>query len=244
MKTTLALALLSCLCIAVRAETLFFEKETPKGSTRVVLSIEGDQVYGSQFWQPTGDVHGARGTLTGTIKEGGLITALYAYTIEGSDQSEEVAYKLDGDTLYVGEGELVEGEAGLMKLKNPDKVTFEKALKRVNLASPAAGTPERKAVMEAMRGPVAAHIGVPVEFTGDLHTHGGWARFSGNVATKDGKAPANEGAAFQLELDFFALLKMDAAGVWQVMSWGFSGDIGAREEAAQKFPDAPWVLLY
>lgn len=243
MKTTLAFLLLSTLCGSALADTTFFELNTPEESTRVALFIEGNEVYGSKFWIPAGDVHGAEGTLTGTVEDG-LITAVYQYLIEGSEQSEEVIFKLDGDSLLIGEGELVEGEGGLLKLKSPDTVTFEMALTRVKVTTPAPGTPERKAIMDAMRGPVAAHVGKAIEFTGDLITHEGWARFSGNVAPTDGKAPENENAAFQLELDFFALVKKDFAGNWQVMSWGFSGDIGARIEAAEKFPDAPWTLLY
>lgn len=243
MKTTLALLALSFFAGSALAETKFYELTTPDETTRVALSIEEGEVYGSKFWIPAGEVHGAEGTLSGTVADG-LIRAVYQYMIEGSEQSEEVIFKLEGDTLLIGEGELVEGEGGLLKLKSPDKVTFEKALIRVSVTTPAPGTPERKAIMDAMRGPVAAHVGKAVEFTGDLITHEGWARFSGNVAPTDGKAPENENAAFQLELDFFALLKKDYEGNWQVMSWGFSGDIGARMEAAEKFPEAPWPLLY
>lgn len=94
-----------------------------------------------------------------------------------------------------------------------------------------------------MRKMVTAEIGKPVEFTGDLRVFKGWARFQGNVGTKDGKAPASEEAQLALELDFFALLKQDKAGVWQVRSKGFSGDISAREEAREKNPKAPWVLF-
>lgn len=129
-------------------------------------------------------------------------------------------------------------------MKSPDTVTFEKALTRVSVTTPAPGTPERKAIMDAMRGPVAAHVGKAVEFTGDLITHEGWARFSGNVAPTGGKAPENENAAFQLGLDFFALVKKDCGGSWQVMSRGFPGDTGTRMAAAEKFPGAPWILLY
>lgn len=243
MKTTLAFLLLSTLCGSALADTTFFELETPEESIRIVLSIEEGEVYGSKFWIPAGEFHGAEGTLSGTVTDG-LIKAVYQYMIEGSEQSEEVIFKLEGNSLLIGEGELVDGEGGLLKLKSPDTVTFEKSLKEIEVATPAPGTPERKAIMDAMRGPVAAHVGKAIEFTGDLITREGWARFSGNVAPTDGKAPENENAAFQLELDFFALVKKDFEGKWQVMSWGFSGDIGARIEAAEKFPDAPWTLLH
>jgi hypothetical protein len=232
----------SCLAFAADPESLFFAKETAEDSTRIALTIEGDQVYGSQSWKPNADAHGASGTLTGTIA-GGLIKVVYEYTIEGSTQSEDQLLKLDGDKLYIGDGELIEGKDGRLKLKEPKKVTFTKVLNKVPVAEPKVGTPERKAIMDAMRGPVSEEIGKPITFTGNVRISGHWARFMGNVATKDGIAPKDEDAAFQLELDFFALLKKNPEGVWQVLESGFAGDIGVRETARDRFAKAPWVLF-
>jgi hypothetical protein len=243
MKTIYALAFLhSCLAFAAEPQSLFFAAETAEDSTRIALTIEGDQVYGSQSWQPKAEAHGASGSLTGTIADG-LIKVVYEYTIEGSTQSEDQLLKLDGDKLYIGDGELIEGKDGRLKLKEPKKVTFTKALNKVPVAEPKVGTPERKAIMDAMRGPVSAEIGKPITFTGDVRISGHWARFTGNVATKDGIAPKDEDEAFQLELDFFALLKKDPEGVWQVLESGFAGDIGVREAARERFTKAPWVLF-
>jgi hypothetical protein len=97
--------------------------------------------------------------------------------------------------------------------------------------------------MDAMGGPISAYVGKVVEFTGGVSAYEGWALFSGNVAPGDGKAPDDAEAAFALDLDFLALLKKDPEGRWQMLYWGFSGDIGAREEALAKFPQVPWVLL-
>jgi hypothetical protein len=61
--------------------------------------------------------------------------------------------------------------------------------------------------MAALPGSVATHVGKAVDFTGDLITDEGRARFSGSVAPADGNAPENENAAVQLELDFLVLVK-------------------------------------
>jgi hypothetical protein len=45
--------------------------------------------------------------------------------IEGSQQQEEKLMKLTGDQLADGEGELVEGEGGMLKLKDPASVAFQ-----------------------------------------------------------------------------------------------------------------------
>ncbi len=106
---------------------------------------------------------------------------------------------------------------------------------------PKPGSPERKAIMEAMREPISKHVGKPVIFTGELKVSGDWARFGGNVAPKDGKPPKGD-TKFDLELDFFALLRKEG-GEWKVLSWGFSGDISAYEEAKKKFPKVPKDLM-
>ena len=106
---------------------------------------------------------------------------------------------------------------------------------------PKIGSPERKAIMETMRGPVSQHIGKRVTFTGAVKVCGEWARFQGNVAPIDGVAPKG-GAAGDLELDFFALLRLEK-GKWALLHWGFAGDIGVMDEARQKFPKAPKELV-
>jgi hypothetical protein len=113
---------------------------------------------------------------------------------------------------------------------------------RAEVYEPKPGTTERKAIMDAMRVPVAKQVGEPVEFTGTVKVSGAWARFEGNVGTKSGKPPKKEDARFDLELDFFALLRNEK-GEWKVLSWGFAGDIGAYEEAKKKFPKAPKDLM-
>lgn len=115
--------------------------------------------------------------------------------------------------------------------------------KLFKVTEPEPGSAERKAIMEAMRPTIAAHVGKPVIFTGNICKSGNWVTFQGDVKTADGKAPKNEDAVNDLELDFFALLEKDAKGVWRLRHWGFAGDIGIMEDAREKFPGAPRELF-
>lgn len=95
-----------------------------KDSTTVNLTIATDgTVTGAYDWQPH-EQHGASGTLTGT-KEGDLLKLMYDYTIEGSNQQQEMVFKLTGDQLAEGEGELTEGEGGVLKIKDASKLTWK-----------------------------------------------------------------------------------------------------------------------
>ncbi len=236
--------LLGSVLSAAEPETLFFAEENSKEYTRISLTIEGDKVTGTQNWLPKApDGHGAHGTISGTVS-GDVLRVLYEYTIEGSDQTEEEVLKLDGDKLYIGEGQLLadpKNDAHL-KLEDPSKVVFKKGLRKIPTFEPKAGTPERKAIMDAMRVPVSAEVGQEVVFTGEVRVSGAWARFSGHVDPAGGK-PKNETVAADLELDFFALLQKDGKGAWKVMHKGFAGDISVMEEAKENHPKAPWVLF-
>ncbi|MDI1314641.1 hypothetical protein [Prosthecobacter sp.] len=236
--------LLGAALSAAEPQTMFFAQENSKEYTRIALTIEGDQVTGTQNWLPKQpDGHGAHGTISGTVTDG-LMRVLYEYTIEGSEQSEEEVLKLDGDKLYIGEGQLLadpKNDAHL-KLQDPSKVVFKKALTRLPASEAKAGTLERKAIMDAMRVPVSADVGQDVVFTGTVRISGSWARFNGHVDPVGGK-PKNEDIALEMELDFFALLQKDGKGGWKVLHKGFAGDIGVVEAAKEKYPKAPWIMF-
>jgi hypothetical protein len=241
----LPLLLLSTVISAAEPQTLFFAQENAKEYTRIALTIEGDQVTGTQNWLPKQpDGHGAHGTISGIITGGGIIQVLYTFSIEGSDQSEEEVLKLDGDKLFIGEGQLVQDpkDETRLNLQEPNKVTFKKPLSKIPVFEPKAGTPERKAIMDAMRAPVSAEVGREVVFTGTVRVSGSWARFNGHVDTVGGK-PKNEDIAAEMELDFFSLLQKDGKGGWKVLHQGFAGDIGVMEAAKENYPKAPWVLF-
>ena len=223
-------------------QTLYFAKSDQHETTTVMLVIKGTKVTGTHEWLPT-EKDGAHGTITGTLKDD-LISVIYNYEQEGSQQSEEKMFKLKGDTLLMGEGELVDPKNnGKLKLKDRSKVTFETVLKKVPVTEPKAGSPERKALMDAMRDPVTKKVGQPVTFTGIPRIVGDWASFQGTVATTDGKPAKNANAQDVLELEFFAVLQKTAKGEWKVIFSGSSGDTSVRDEAREKYPKAPWPLL-
>lgn len=230
---------------AAEPQTLFFAQENAKEYTRIVLTLEGDKVSGTQNWLPKApDGHGAHGVINGKLGEGGIMRVLFEYTIEGSEQAEEEVLKLDGDKLFIGEGQLKADPKNdsRLNLEAPDKVVFKKPLVKIPASEPKACTPERKAIMDAMRVPVSAEVGQEVAFTGTVRVSGNWARFSGHVDPANGKAKSEDVSA-ALELDFFALLQKDGKGTWKVLHKGFAGDIAVMEEAKEKYPKAPWLLF-
>lgn len=94
-----------------------------KDSTWVSLVIAADgTVTGSYDWIPW-EKDSSIGTLSGK-QEGELLKLVYDYVIEGSNQRQEVLLKLAGGQLSEAQGELIEGEGGLLKLKDPTKVTW------------------------------------------------------------------------------------------------------------------------
>ncbi len=94
----------------------------------VRLVIIGNEVTGTYNWIAVGK-DTARGTLTGTIKNG-IITAIYDYVIEGSHQKEEMIFKMEVNQLLVKKGKL-ELVDDISKLKNPAEAKFSQVIPRV-----------------------------------------------------------------------------------------------------------------
>lgn len=115
------------------------------------------------------------------------------------------------------------------------------ALAFAEVYEPEPGSPERKAIMDAIRLPVSVYVGAEVIFTGTPEVSGNWAKFWGKAAPKKGQRPKPE-VAEEMEYDLFALLRRQN-GEWKVVSWGYSSDISSYEEARQKFPNAPKELM-
>lgn len=108
--------------VELKTDTLCFEYIfNKKDITTVQLVMKGDIVTGEMHWHPY-QKDGAHGTLKG-VKKGDVITADYAYMIEGSNQMEEVVFKLEGDKLSKLEGELMEKGEKLV-LKDPAKAKY------------------------------------------------------------------------------------------------------------------------
>ena len=93
-----------------------------------IAMLAGNTIRGTYDWVPW-EKDGAHGTFSGT-RDKELIHVIYDYVIEGSSQKEEKIFKMAGSGLEEGEGELQDSPDGVLRLKDPAKVTF-KPLTRV-----------------------------------------------------------------------------------------------------------------
>lgn len=110
--------------------TYTFGKGEKLDSINVRLNINGDIVTGEMDHVPY-EKDSARGTLACT-KSGNTITGTYSYTIEGSEQTEEVVLTLDGDKLIIMQGELDDKKNdGNLTLKDKTKLTKGETLNKV-----------------------------------------------------------------------------------------------------------------
>lgn len=107
-----------------------FENRMPDGS---VISFQYteyyDDIVGILDYTFT-DKDGAHGTFKGK-KEGDIITATWNYTIEGSEQTEQVMFKIEGDKATRASGELTEGKDGSLHMKDPAHAKWEETFSRV-----------------------------------------------------------------------------------------------------------------
>lgn len=97
--------------------------------TVVQLTQDRDKVSGYYAWEPY-EKDGAHGSFEGINKDG-MITADHTYMIEGSIQTDEVYFKLDGDKLLEGVGEMMD-ENGKMVAKSIDALQFTEALDKTD----------------------------------------------------------------------------------------------------------------
>lgn len=105
--------------------------------------------------------------------------------------------------------------------------------------SPPKDSPERKAILDALRPPLNKLEGAKVKFVDPkIYVLKGWATVSSGFVREDG-SPV-EGDDF--DLDYFAVAQRVGAK-WHIRSWAFSGDIGAVMEARRANPEAPAELF-
>ena len=91
-------------------------------TTHLELTIIGTEVSGKMDWVPH-EKDSARGTITGKIN-GNVITGIYNYMIEGSQQSEEVAFQMGKGQIMRKRGELTETAPGQLVFKDVEKARF------------------------------------------------------------------------------------------------------------------------
>ena len=92
--------------------------------------------------------------------------------------------------------------------------------------TPDKGSPERKAILDALRVPVERELKQPIDFAADhFNVQGNWAFVDGRSQTPDGKEPnfritkyadAIKYGAF--DNNYFGLAKR-TGGTWKVVTW-------------------------
>ncbi len=112
-------------------ETTCYVYTVGKDVTSVQLTTEGDKVTGYMDWTPD-QKDGGRGFLVGT-KTGNLIVADWTYMIEGSKNTEQVAFKIDGDKIVRANGPLDE-KGGKLVIKDLAKAKYVERYGKVDCA--------------------------------------------------------------------------------------------------------------
>jgi hypothetical protein len=112
-----------------KADTICFVQKFKKDISEIQLIVAGDDVTGEYHWHPY-QKDGGHGTLKGTKKDN-MITADWNYTIEGANQIEEVVFKMEGEKLMQGQGELDE-KSGRLVIKDKSKIKFSEIFNKVN----------------------------------------------------------------------------------------------------------------
>jgi hypothetical protein len=146
----------------------------------------------------------------------------------------DVSAVLDARMGYPG------APAGLFPAWANKMAADEKAKDRAaGITTPKIGSPERKGIMDALRGPVQARLKKNVIFrVGTLRVGEGWAFLQGNALRPDGTELGDE----DLWGELTALLRK-RDGKWTVAHWGLATDTSVMDEAVEKFPDLPNGLI-
>lgn len=116
----------------IKADTICFVQKFKKDISEIQLIMAGDDVTGEYHWHPY-QKDGGHGTLKGTKKDN-MITADWSYTIEGSNQIEEVMFKMEGDKLMKAEGEL-DDKTGRLVIKDKSKVKFSEVFNKADCST-------------------------------------------------------------------------------------------------------------
>lgn len=110
-------------------EKFCFVEVQGKDSTIVKLAIDGAKVTGTMVWNPY-QKDGAVGTLTGTKTATGELDLMYAYMIEGNNQTETKMMKIENGMLMIKRGMLDDPKNdGNMRYKDVAKATYKQILK-------------------------------------------------------------------------------------------------------------------
>ena len=116
---------------APAAEGTCYRYTLGKDVTAVQITMDGDKVTGYMDWTPD-QKDGGRGFLVGT-KTGNMIVADWTYMIEGSKNTEQIAFKIDGDKLVRAQGTLVD-KGNKLVIKDMAKAKYIDSYGKVDCA--------------------------------------------------------------------------------------------------------------
>ncbi len=117
---------------AAPSKTTCYALRFKKDVTAIEMTVTGNDVTGL-YAREIYEKDGAHGTFKGTIA-GDLVTVTNTFMIEGNVETAEMVFKMVGDKLMEGQGEL-EGKDGHMMFKDKSKLRFEETLAPVDCAS-------------------------------------------------------------------------------------------------------------
>lgn len=102
-------------------------------------------------------------------------------------------------------------------------------------SSPPKDSPERKAILDALRPPLNKLEGAKVKFVDPkISMLKGWVTVSSGFVREDGSPVSGD----DFDLDYFAVVQR-VGTKWHIRSWGFSGDPSAVMEGRRANPEAP-----
>ena len=244
-----SIALFGLACVSASTAQVpvrYFERVVPGTMQRIALVVDEESVSGTQSdGSDDPDTDFAYGKITGNVGKDGRMHVTYNYEVEGDQQSEEQFLKLDGNKLFIADGELEEHGPGQMVLKDPKSVKFEKALTEIPFKEVDQDAVEGKAVTKVLQEPLAKKVGAEVTFNGSIRITRGWARFLGIVEVASGKKAKNEAEAKKMEGQVLhAYLKQDDKGGWKMVRFGFESTDGIPDfaEGQDLESNIPWPL--
>lgn len=110
--------------------TYCYEYRVGKDVTTIKIVVNGNDIIGDMNYLPH-EKDSGRGTLKGT-RNSNEISAVWTYVIEGSNQTEEVMFKIEGEQLMRKTGELVDEKMdGNLKMKDANSAQYTETYVKV-----------------------------------------------------------------------------------------------------------------
>lgn len=108
-----------------------FENRLPDGSVLTFTFTQKGKKVSGVLDYTFAEKDGAHGTFEGK-RDGDIIHAVWNYTVEGSQQSEQIMVRIEEQQAVKATGELVEGPKGELVLKDPEHAEWAEKFPRVS----------------------------------------------------------------------------------------------------------------